>query len=60
MGNIEWKPKKSSSLPLHLQIYNYIKRKILNEEWSIGMKLPSQRNLAKQFDVNRSTIYYGS
>jgi len=56
MGNIEWKPKKSSSLPLHLQIYNYIKRKILNGEWSIGMKLPSQRNLAKQFDVNRSTI----
>ena len=53
---MNWKPQKSSAMPLHLQISNYIKKKILNGEWSIGMKLPSQRMLAKQFEVNRSTI----
>ncbi|MBL5768762.1 MocR-like pyridoxine biosynthesis transcription factor PdxR [Heyndrickxia sporothermodurans] len=56
MSTIEWKPQKSSPLPLHLQIYNYLKMKILNGEWTIGMKIPSQRILAKQFEVNRSTI----
>lgn len=56
MSKVEWKPQKSSSLPLHQQIYDYLKKKILNGEWTIGMKLPSQRILAKQFEVNRSTI----
>ncbi|HWK21513.1 MAG TPA: PLP-dependent aminotransferase family protein [Ureibacillus sp.] len=53
---MEWKPQKSSSTSLHQQISNYMKNKILNGEWTIGMKIPSQRMLAKQFDVNRSTI----
>ncbi|MFB6469411.1 PLP-dependent aminotransferase family protein [Cytobacillus sp. Hz8] len=52
----EWKPQKYSSIPLHLQIYQYLKGKILNGEWTVGTKLPSQRELAKQFAVNRSTI----
>lgn len=56
MSKVEWKPQKSSLIPLHLQIYNYIKEKILNGEWTIGTKIPSQRTLAKQFEVNRSTI----
>lgn len=56
MSKVEWKPQKSLSLPLHLQIYDYLKKKILNGEWTIGTKIPSQRILAKQFEVNRSTI----
>ena len=56
MSEIEWKPQKCSSLPLHLQMYDYMKKKILNGEWAIGTKIPSQRTLAKQFAVNRSTI----
>lgn len=56
MSKIEWKPYKSVSLPLHLQISNYMKKKILNGEWTVGTKIPSQRTLAKQFEVNRSTI----
>ncbi|MEK4802710.1 PLP-dependent aminotransferase family protein [Oceanobacillus sp. FSL K6-0118] len=56
MSKIEWKPQKSSTLPLHLQITNYMKKKILNGEWTIGTKIPSQRILAEQFQVNRSTI----
>ncbi len=53
---MEWKPQKSSAIPLHLQISHYMKKKILNGEWIIGTKIPSQRVLAKRYEVNRSTI----
>ncbi|AGK54216.1 MocR-like pyridoxine biosynthesis transcription factor PdxR [Bacillus sp. 1NLA3E] len=54
----EWVINKLSLIPLHQQIYEYIKRKIMNGEWSIGTRIPSQRELAKKFQVNRSTIVY--
>ncbi|WP_141432082.1 PLP-dependent aminotransferase family protein [Bacillus sp. 03113] len=56
MSEIDWKPEKTSSIPLYRQISNYIKLKILNGEWTVGTKLPPQRILAKRFQVNRSTI----
>lgn len=37
-------------------IAKYIRDKILQGDWFIGMKIPSHRNLAEQFDVNRVTI----
>ncbi|KOP78848.1 PLP-dependent aminotransferase family protein [Cytobacillus solani] len=54
----EWKLNRSSSIPLHHQIYEYLKRKIINGEWSVGTKIPPQRDLAQKFQVNRSTIVY--
>ena len=56
MPEIEWKPQKTSSVPLHQQISDYLKKKIINGEWTIGTKIPPQRNLAQLFQVNRSTI----
>lgn len=56
MPEIKWKPQKTSPVPLHQQISDYVKRKILNGEWTVGTKIPPQRNLAKLFEVNRSTI----
>ncbi|QZY55182.1 PLP-dependent aminotransferase family protein [Crassaminicella profunda] len=56
MLTIDWKPNKTSSIPLYKQIIDYIKRKIANGDWIIGSKLPTQRELAKAFRVNRSTI----
>ncbi|MEH7120780.1 PLP-dependent aminotransferase family protein [Neobacillus vireti] len=56
MSKIDWKPNKSSPVPLHQQITDYIKEKISNGEWTIGYKLPSQRTLAKMLEVNRSTV----
>ncbi|RBP94748.1 GntR family transcriptional regulator of abcA and norABC [Cytobacillus firmus] len=56
MTEIEWKPQKTSSIPLHQQISDFMKKKIMNGEWTIGTKIPPQRNLAKRFQVNRSTI----
>ncbi|MER1998448.1 MAG: PLP-dependent aminotransferase family protein [Lysinibacillus sp.] len=58
MSEIEWKPQRNASVPLHKQISNYLKKKILNGEWTIGTKIPSQRQLAEQFHVNRSTIVF--
>lgn len=51
-----WRPKKSSKVPLHYQIQEYIRQKISVGEWPTGFKLPSQRTLAQQFEVNRSTV----
>jgi GntR family transcriptional regulator, regulator for abcA and norABC len=42
--------------PLYLQIVNTMRDKITYGEWSIGSKIPTQRVLAEQFGVNRSTI----
>ncbi|WP_270573455.1 PLP-dependent aminotransferase family protein [Bacillus glycinifermentans] len=42
--------------PKYKQIIEYIKEKIGNGEWPIGSKIPSQRTLAREFNVNRSTV----
>ncbi|MFP3360756.1 GntR family transcriptional regulator, partial [Planococcus sp. SIMBA_143] len=56
MSEINWIPNKNSSVPLHQQISNYIKLKIMNGEWTIGTKILPQRILAEIFNVNRSTV----
>ncbi|MDR4947233.1 MocR-like pyridoxine biosynthesis transcription factor PdxR [Neobacillus cucumis] len=56
MFKTDWKPNKSSQVPLHKQIADWIKEKISNGEWTIGYKLPPQRTIAKVFEVNRSTV----
>lgn len=56
MEQFDWKPTGSSPIPLYKQIEEYIKEKILNGEWTIGTKLPSQRAFSRAFEVNRSTI----
>ena len=52
----DWKPDKKSIVPIYKQIFDFIKNKISSGEWSIGNRLPTQVELAKAFDVNRSTI----
>ncbi|MEK4965372.1 winged helix-turn-helix domain-containing protein [Weizmannia sp. FSL K6-3076] len=53
-----WTLNKHSDIPLYQQIYEYIKAKILNGEWPVGTRLPTQRELARKFEVNRSTVVY--
>lgn len=53
---ITWKPDKTSPLPLYTQIVRFICARIAAGDWAIGMQLPSQRDLATSFGVNRSTI----
>ncbi|MGG4037864.1 PLP-dependent aminotransferase family protein [Heyndrickxia ginsengihumi] len=45
-----------SKVPIYLQIVHSIREKIYSGEWTIGSKLPTQREMAEQFQVNRSTV----
>ncbi|WP_080847484.1 MocR-like pyridoxine biosynthesis transcription factor PdxR [Cytobacillus gottheilii] len=56
MDQVDWKPIRSAQYPLHQQIYEYLKQKILNGEWTVGVKIPPLRILAEQLNVNRSTV----
>lgn len=56
MLKIDWKPDKKSSIALYKQIVSYIRGKISNGEWTVGSRLPGQREMAVIFGVNRSTV----
>lgn len=56
MPNLDWKPDRRLSIPLYLQIKEFVKEKIENGEWTTGSKLPPQRVLAEALGVNRSTV----
>jgi GntR family transcriptional regulator of abcA and norABC len=53
---IDWKPDKASGLPIYQQIVMYMKEKITSGEWPVASRLPTQRALARQLGVNRSTV----
>lgn len=53
---VSWKLDKSSSIPVYQQIVDYFKRMISTGEWDVGSKFLPQRELAKIFEVNRSTV----
>lgn len=56
MAEIDWKPNRDLDISIQVQIIQYIKSKINNGEWTVGTKLPPQRELAALFEVNRSTV----
>ncbi|WP_419872550.1 PLP-dependent aminotransferase family protein [Candidatus Pristimantibacillus sp. PTI5] len=51
-----WKPDRSNNKPLYQQIVEHIERRISNAELPPGSILPSERKLAEQLGVNRSTV----
>jgi len=53
---VDWQPDRESDIPLHYQIGHYLRNKIIRGDWPAGTKIPSQRRLAKEFGVNRSTV----
>lgn len=52
----KWQPNRLSPVSLHIQIMEYLRDKIVSGEWPVGTRLPSQRDLAISFGVNRSTV----
>ena len=46
----------AENLPVYIQIHDQIKANIENETYKIGDRLPSERELAKQFGVSRMTL----
>ncbi len=53
---MEWKPNRADKTPVYKQIADYIERGISSGEFPSDSKLPSERMLAKELQVNRSTI----
>lgn len=53
---MEWKPDRLHDKPIYKQIVEYIEYRILNGEYPPGSLLPSERILAKELNVNRSTV----
>ncbi len=56
LEEINFVPDKNSNTPIYKQIVDYVNSKVACCDWVIGSKLPSQRELAAFFNVNRSTI----
>ena len=43
-------------LPAYMKIHDQIKKDIDESRWKIGERLPSERDLAEQFQVSRMTL----
>lgn len=41
---------------LYMQLYEIIKKKIENNEWTVGSQIPTEEDLCKLFNVSRSTV----
>lgn len=48
----------NNKIPLYIQIYNYIKKEILQGNIEAGSRLPSHRNLSLQLNVSRNTVEF--
>ncbi|AKP65969.1 MULTISPECIES: GntR family transcriptional regulator [Levilactobacillus] len=44
------------SSPIYIQIHNDIKRAIEAGKWAVGDRIPSERELSRDFDVSRMTL----
>ncbi|MED0673919.1 PLP-dependent aminotransferase family protein [Aneurinibacillus aneurinilyticus] len=53
---MDWKPSRHSDIPIYQQIVDFIEKRIIYGEYPPGSILPSERTLAKMFEVNRGTI----
>lgn len=53
---MNWKPNRHSHLTIQEQIVDWIKSRIERGDWTVGTKIPTQRQLATLFNVNRSTV----
>lgn len=56
MNHSTWRPSRSSPFPLHRQIMEHLRDLIAGGEWPVGTRIPSQRELAARYGVNRSTV----
>ena len=45
-----------SEKPLYLQLAEVVKSRIAEKEWELGMMIPSENQLAKDFDISVGTV----
>ena len=53
---IEWHPDPAQAVPVYRQILEWMYAKMESGESPAGTRLPSQREMARHFQVNRSTL----
>jgi GntR family transcriptional regulator, regulator for abcA and norABC len=53
---VYWKPDLESNEPVFRQIIRYFEERIISGELSPGQSMPSERSLAEDLKVNRSTV----
>ncbi len=51
-----WQPDPENPVPLYEQIRRHIRDRVAQGDWSPGLRLPPQRELARLWGVNRSTL----
>lgn len=47
---------KIKTIPANEQVFEYMKQAIINGEWKVNEKIPSEMELSEQFGVNRLTV----
>ena len=50
---------RHSNLPLHQQLYEILRRKILQDEWEVGEMIPPEPELMEQYNLSRITVRRG-
>jgi len=53
---MEWKPEREAKKAIYKQLAEYIEEGIVNGTFPLDKPLPSERHLAKEFNINRSTV----
>ncbi|WP_045521278.1 MocR-like pyridoxine biosynthesis transcription factor PdxR [Neobacillus niacini] len=53
---MDWKPDRKAKKAIYKQLAEYIENGIANGTFPPDKPLPSERNLAKELDINRSTV----
>lgn len=53
---MDWKPDRNDKKPIYKQIADFIEQGISSGVFPADSRLPSERNLARELGVNRSTI----
>jgi len=53
---MDWKPDREAKKAIYKQLAEYIEEGIVNGTFPLDKPLPSERHLAKEFNINRSTV----
>lgn len=56
MGIPQSRIDKNGALPLHYQLETIVRERIGDHVWNLGMKIPAELDLCKEFGLSRNTV----